>query len=459
MGLVLKYIKPTKTGSYHYRRRVPDRLRQIIGKREIKRFLGNSEREALAEYPIVHRQTEKLFAQAEKQAAASKAPLSDLEAHEQLERRLRKLGVDLYNTAYDEDGLPVDEPVRDQLAESIIDSYPRDPETGDAVGMTKDDFALVRALYGGLPSRPAPTLSDARKLYIKEKIGEGEDADIKKVQRVEHVMKHVIKALGEDRKITAIRRTDAKKIVEHFKNEMNVKPATGRRYLNDLKAIINHAIKEYELGISSPFQGLAIKVEGNPAETRRSFTDEELRLVRKRIKHHAESELQWIWQLLEYSGCRVSEIAAIQKRDIHIDGEEIPYLRIEPNQRRGVKTAYSIKDIPLTEEALKVVKSALKASPEDHPYLFPRYGYEVSKDSTSAALMKHVRKIVSDHNVCNHSLRHTLTDKLRLAGYSEDTIKLVLGHAGSGITGQYGSREARRRIVLEALSKTNWVSF
>uniref|UniRef100_UPI0038B463DC DUF6538 domain-containing protein n=1 Tax=Roseibium marinum TaxID=281252 RepID=UPI0038B463DC len=64
MGLVLKYIKPTKTGSYHYRRRVPDRLREIIGKREIKRVLGNSEREALAEFPIAHRRTEKLFSHA-----------------------------------------------------------------------------------------------------------------------------------------------------------------------------------------------------------------------------------------------------------------------------------------------------------------------------------------------------------------------------------------------------------
>jgi integrase len=451
MGLVLKYIKPTKTGSYHYRRRVPDRLREIIGKREIKRFLGNTEREALAEYPIVHRQTEKLFAQAEKQAAASKAPLSDLEAHEQLERRLRKLGVDLYNTAYDEDGLPVDEPVRDQLAESIIDSYPRDPETGDAVGMTKDDFALVRALYGGLPSRPAPTLSDARKLYIKEKVGEGEDADIKKVQRVERIIDHATKTLGQDRRITAIRRTDAKRVVDYLKSEMGVKPATGRRYLNDLKAIINYAIKEYELGIPSPFDGLTIKVEGNRREDRRPFTQEELRLIWDRIRTTGNEELQNIWQLLEYSGCRLFEIVGLMKSEVIIEGVEIPYLRIEPNERRTLKNTASIRDIPLTKEALRIVKKTLKASPDDSPYLFPHYASGVNKDAASAALMKHVREVTSDPKAVVHSLRHNLADKLRAAEVSEDVIKMVLGHAGKGITERYGGAEARRRITLKAL--------
>jgi integrase len=453
MGLVLKNILLTKTGSYHYRRRVPDRLKEIIGKREIKRFLGNTEREAVAEYPIVHRQTEKLFAQAEKQAAASKAPRSDLEAHEQLERRLRKLGVDLYNTAYDEDGLPVDEPVRDQLAESIIDSYPRDPETGDVVGMTKDDFALVRALYGGLPSRPAPTLSDARKLYIKEKIGEGEDADIKKVQRMEHVTKHAIKALGEDRKITAIRRTDAKKIVAHFKNEMNVQPSTADRYLNDVKAIINHAIKEYELGIASPFGGLKIKVKGNRREDRRPFTQEEMRLIWDRIRTAGNEELQHIWQLLEYSGCRLFEIVGLMKSEVIIEGVEIPYLRIEPNERRTLKNVASIRDIPLTKEALRIVKKALKASPDDSPYLFPHYASEVNKDAASAALMKHVREVTSDKKAVVHSLRHNLADKLRAAEVSEDVIKMVLGHAGKGITERYGGRETRLKLKLSALER------
>jgi hypothetical protein len=54
MGLILKHVERTKSGSWQYRRRVPKQVSENISKREFKRKLGESEREALAAYPRYH---------------------------------------------------------------------------------------------------------------------------------------------------------------------------------------------------------------------------------------------------------------------------------------------------------------------------------------------------------------------------------------------------------------------
>lgn len=40
MGFTLKYVQKTPAGTFRYRRRVPDDLKAVIGKRELTEFLG-----------------------------------------------------------------------------------------------------------------------------------------------------------------------------------------------------------------------------------------------------------------------------------------------------------------------------------------------------------------------------------------------------------------------------------
>ncbi|MCI5077932.1 DUF6538 domain-containing protein [Oricola sp.] len=127
MGLVLKHVVQTKSGAYHYRRRVPKHLKEIVGKTELKRFLGKTQTEALAAYPQVHTEFERELRQAERKAkgqpALPEAPLSDLDRYYHLIKRLQEFGVDPFEVEYDENGLPADEAYRGAVADSIIDSY------------------------------------------------------------------------------------------------------------------------------------------------------------------------------------------------------------------------------------------------------------------------------------------------------------------------------------------------
>ena len=89
MGLVLKHVKQTKSGSFQCRRRVPKAVNNIITKREFKQKLGDSRRDALAAYPRYHAQVvQKIEAASRRLAgaqAATRLDASDREADAETE--------------------------------------------------------------------------------------------------------------------------------------------------------------------------------------------------------------------------------------------------------------------------------------------------------------------------------------------------------------------------------------
>ena len=91
MGLILKHVQKLDNGIWRYSRRVPD-----LG--EITEVLGQSQKEALERYPLVHTGVEKLFSLALKATRApalkSQAAKSALQLHQDALERVRELGVD-----------------------------------------------------------------------------------------------------------------------------------------------------------------------------------------------------------------------------------------------------------------------------------------------------------------------------------------------------------------------------
>lgn len=67
--------------------------------------------------------------------------------------------------------------------------------------------------------------------------------------------------------------------------------------------------------------------------------------------------------------------------------------------------------------------------------------------------MKHVRAKVSDEKIVVHSLRHTMRDKLRLAGIDTETEGTILGHSSGRVGENYGGDEARLEVATRAMRK------
>lgn len=205
MGLVLKYVERTKAGGWQYRRRVPHAASAVITKREFKCKLGDSEREALAAYPHYHAEVERLIETAKRGQAVSGGVMSEREAYAEALRRR----ADLVMAGTGEEMLYL---AGDVLAES----YPHS-EAGP-VGVPPVDRHAINLLRMG-PERyraPEPTLGDARKLYLKERLDADNPAtDNRPADLANRVVDAAIGALGRDPALSSLTREDARQVRDH----------------------------------------------------------------------------------------------------------------------------------------------------------------------------------------------------------------------------------------------------
>nr|WP_281410218.1 tyrosine-type recombinase/integrase [Rhizobium leguminosarum] len=222
--------------------------------------------------------------------------------------------------------------------------------------------------------------------------------------------------------------------------------------MNTINAVINHAIKEFELDTVNRFAGLAITKETAAKDDRLPYTPDQLSKVRARVLTRGSDDLKRIWRILEGTGCRIAEVTGLMVADTVTEGA-LPHINLVFHPHRRLKTEGSIRKVPLLGDALTAAKEAIEAVGDD-PLLFPAYCRDRGPDAASAALMKHVRACITDKKVTVHSLRHTMADKLRTAGVSAADRELVLGHSSGKIGDNYGGDEARLRVATEALQKT-----
>lgn len=424
MDINLPYVhQPSGKAHYRYRRKVPGFLRPVLGKAWIILPLGRTPAEVLRHYGKAHTQAEAELKAASKERPAKVQPKTDLERYQWATRQIAEWG-----------------PMTTDAADSLADHL---EETGQG--------DLYRALV--VPDRkPEPTLADAVKLYLKDRV-DGTPDETKKRQRVDRVQGHVEKALSRgDPQIRSLTRTDAREVRDHMLADGDMSPATVHRYLNDLRAIITHAIKEIDdlKGASNPFNGLEVKKQTLAKEDRKPFSEAQLKAARGRVLGHASVDLQRIWRMLEQTGCRLAEVTGLMVEDVHVDG--LAYLDLKVHPHRRLKNAGSVRRVPLVGDALKAAQEALKAAGEG-TMLFESYTREGGATAASATLMKHVRKVVADRKVTVHSLRHTLKDKLVRADVPEAVQNMILGHSSGAVSEAYGGPEARLEAAARALRK------
>jgi integrase len=461
--------KKLGSSSYRYRRVVERELRPTFGKGEITIALGNAKGDALVKYRQVHREVEQMLATAWDEVRGINRPKTSRELFQETVERIKALGLNPYRPPTDDDeGGHDDDDTRDWIersavAEGIAAKYPTDPETDHPIGVSASDTRLVRMLHTSSPKIPAPTIEDAKKLYLKDRFALNDPKPLerkKDEQRAERAAGYIAKALGSTPdavKVASITREQARKVQEFIRGEVGSK-STVDRYLNDIRAIINHAIAEVtELhGLTNHFTGLPVLGSGRGGDTseknkRLPFTESELQKIRHRIKTHADNlDLHLMWRLLEGTGCRLAEVTGLRVKDLVVDGA-MPHVDVEWHEDRRIKTDPSRRQVPLFGDALEAAKEALKLT--KGPMLFPRYGIEGGNTNASAALGKHVRKVTDDRRKVTHSLRHNMEDTLDLAEVDTNDQNLILGHTLGGMAERYGGPERRLEVATRAMRK------
>lgn len=440
MGLVLKHVQTTKAGTLHYRRKVPKALKSAFGATEFKRKLGDNPRQAVLAYPKVNAEFERLLSLAQRGPQERPKSATALTLHAEVERRLRRLPEHL---AEDD---------RDNWADSIVADYPLDPETGEPAGIPEPERLFVNGLRNGtVGPNPEPTFEDAKLLYLDERVGSDLNSKARQ-QRVERVSGFITKALGRNPTLRSIGRAGARAVRDHMISDLGLSPATAKRYVNDIRAIVTLGIREYELGIANPFANLEIRIDTNARDERKPFTEAQLRDVQARLSGHATEDLQLIFRMLSGTGCRLGEISGLLVSDVRTEAP-LPHINLVFHPHRRLKTASSVRLVPLVGDALAAAKEAVRRAGKSET-LFSAYGQERGGDLASAALMRHVRAVVSDPKIVVHSTRHLMEDRMIRAGVDEHLRNLVLGHANRGQGERYGSDDARLEATTRALKLT-----
>ena len=449
MGLILRYARLTKAGTWQYRRRIPTSIRDVINQGEFKRLLGATRPEAMKAYPRIEVEFDALVREAMRRRDADDgSPVSPLEVHRMAERRAKELAQEVITIGGR--SLPASDPDAARLLrESYLSRLPINPETGDPVGGDAVEGRALGILVSGGLSRPAATLADAKRLYLKEKI-KGDINERQKTQRLDRVMTYLTHAIEADRRLDRLTREDAREIRDHMLRDLNIKPATVGRYMNDIRALIAFGITEFGLRDAlNPFLRLSIRVETVAREERDPIPAKTLKAIRARISAHASADLWQIWRILEGTGCRLGEVTGLLVSDVHVDAT-IPYLDLVHHPHRRLKTAGSVRRVPLVADALNAAKEALTAA-GNGLVLFSRYGRVRGADGASAALMRHVRVVTDNERIVIHSLRHTMKDRLIRARVGDADQDLVLGHSRGGMGERYGGPDARLEVTHAAV--------
>ena len=451
MSLKLPYIQPRGKG-FRYRRAVPKELREALGKNELVFPLGKNEQEVARNYSKVHEKAEKLL----EGILGTRDPESEFETYKLALKLLKERGIHA---------------PADLEAEEVF----VDPSTGHEVETTISPFEteadmlaekyqgqrasqippheriLIKALYGSFPEPPEITLGDAKKSYLEAKEQEGRTTLRQLTNDANRIVGLAQDHFGKKTKLSEIRKTGAREFVKSLQATHG--NTTVDRRLTTLKAIINHAIIEFDLNINNPFAKIAVLDTKTAARDKRlPFTENELKDLWERIQGHASDDLRRLWVILWGTGCRLEEVSGIGLDEIKLQ-HEVPHFDIVPNEIRGVlKGEASRRLVPLVGMALEATQEALESLPEDAKFLFPNYAKYRGANSASASLMKHVRKVTQDSRKVVYSLRHNAKDAMIKAGVNDHLQEMIFGRNSGGIGSYYGSDFERLKAMQSALN-------
>ena len=140
-----------------------------------------------------------------------------------------------------------------------------------------------------------------------------------------------------------------------------------------------------------------------------------------------------VLKLLYFTGCRLAEVSALRGEDIHED-----YICVEWQEERSLKTANSVRDIPLHPSLIKMVEPFRKV--EGH--IWPRLkttsvirGVEVIR--WGGNLSKPCKNITG---LRPKDFRDRFATQLREHDFNQVNIERVMGHSALDTNSTYGGR-------------------
>ena len=504
MASKLRYLNKSPQGNYEYRRRVPTELQSYFPRtqsgrplREWKQALGtDNEGIARKRWYIENEKFEDALRVARILTEAPEAmPVADHLAR--AKKLINQFGLHpdkaphLGPSATDEDYLAfkkaaevwndklsrVTAQILDVIDDVTIDTkqeeidyqngtWGRPDYTTPRTNIPSDQKHLDLALsvMSGETTEPAkPTWRDAIELYISTNKREN-SREAEKARRWEVKTRNLLKKFGDATggMTTPLDKLERALIINWLWREYPSAP-TRNRYNNTFSAVINCWNRENKEQIYNPFSGLSNKKqELEEAIERRSFKPDEWFAYLDGVKAIGNIEMRLIGLLMIFTGCRTSEAAGIQVRDLKLT-DNMPHVVFRTNRLRRMDKQGLERAVPLMTPLLEAFRD-YKMPSDPNQAVFGRYGTTKGFDSVSVTLRDLIQSTlgIKEKALVPYSTRHTLIDRATAASVPLPRAEYIVGHKSEGssaIHRRYGTMTPPN-VIFDDMAKifqaTEW---
>jgi integrase len=209
-----------------------------------------------------------------------------------------------------------------------------------------------------------------------------------------------------------------------WRAKQTLSPKTLNEYLGSISSLLNW-MEKHERIARNPLQHVQ-KVQGNGAQVRprRAFSDDEM----QRLLAIAGAR-KVVYLTAVYTGLRRSELAALELRDLHSEGEK-PFI----NARASTTKNHQQAVIALHPELLAALRLHVASLPAGGSRIFAGVMPTMKrfKADLKAAGIEFVN--ATGHRADFHSLRHTLATNLARAGTAPRVAMEIMRHSDMRLT-------------------------
>ncbi len=202
--------------------------------------------------------------------------------------------------------------------------------------------------------------------------------------------------------------------LQNWMDGIDLKPGSKTKIKSTMIQLYKYAVTN-DIVNKNYAQGIEIneKIE----KTGRVFTEDEIKLL---WEHKDRKEVRQLLILI-YTGMRIGEMLIINKNDINLeDGYIVGGLKTEAGKNRV---------IPIHHKILPFVKEQLG----DNTWLMQsNRGVAMSYRNASNHFKKLFKELGIDHTI--HDTRKTCVSWLHSNGVPMETIRIIVGHSGKGVT-------------------------
>ncbi|WP_161850782.1 site-specific integrase [Bradyrhizobium sp. CCBAU 051011] len=483
--MTLSMTRPWKhpdSGYYWFRKRVPDDLRNLIGKREERFSLGTRDpSEAKRLHALKLAEVEERWSNlrsgqrplssdeiARHAAAIGEHLWRQVEAdpYQQLQWNV-EIGAILWSARKGELYVDVTQPLppvdqtrfdQQSVCYGLVDQYfegkglspPAEDRERLARAVTIEVQRVVQnheaylrgeqeVRVGGFellqPRAPAAPLTFERMIegWLLEK-----KANKKTEYSWRGVMSELSRVLGHD----DARRVTADDLVK-WKEELLAKQLAAKTIrdskLAPVRAIFQWAVDNRKLDMN-PAARISIDLKSRPSEKRRGYTDDEARVILRAARTEREAHKRWVPWVCAYTGARIAEVCQLRSEDVkQIDDIWCIAFAAEAGSLKNVNSERVLPVHPalIDEGFLKFVASAGKGP------IFPdlardRFGRPGGNGSKILGRWIKSIGVVDKRLAPNHSWRHRIKTLGRRNGLAVDILDAMTGHGRKTVADTYG---------------------